>query len=34
LKEHYSKDYCWKKQCEELVDRLWKMVYGKVSPLI
>ena len=22
LKEHYSKDYCWKKQCEELVDRL------------
>ncbi|XP_044179055.1 uncharacterized protein LOC114951997 isoform X2 [Acropora millepora] len=28
LKEHYSKDYCWKKQCEELVDRLWKMVYG------
>ena len=34
LKEHYGKDYCWKKQCEELVDRLWKMVYGKVSPLI
>ena len=34
LKEHYSKDYCWKKQCEELGDRLWKMVYGKVSPLI
>ena len=31
LKEHYSKDYCWKKLCEELVDRLWKMVYGKVS---
>ena len=34
LKEHYSKDYCWKKQCEELGDRLWKMVYGKVSSLI
>ena len=34
LKEHYGKEYCWKKQCEELVDRLWKMVYGKVSPLI
>ena len=34
LKEHYSKDYCWKKQCEELVDRLWKMVCGKVSPLV
>ena len=34
LKEHYSKKYCWKKQCEEFIDRLWKMVYGKVSPLI
>ena len=33
LKEHYSKEYCWKTQCEQLVDRLWKMVYGKVSPL-
>ena len=33
LKERYSKKYCWKKQCEELVDRLWTMVYGKVSPL-
>ena len=33
LKEHYSKKYCWKTQCEELVDRLWKMVYGKVSRL-
>ena len=33
LKEHYSKEYCWKTQCKELVDRLWKMVYGKVSPL-
>ncbi|XP_015754289.1 PREDICTED: alpha-latrocrustotoxin-Lt1a-like isoform X4 [Acropora digitifera] len=31
LKEHYSKDYCWKKQCEELVDRLWKMVYGEAD---
>ncbi|XP_044179056.1 uncharacterized protein LOC122960680 isoform X1 [Acropora millepora] len=28
LKEHYSKKYCWKTQCKELVDRLWKMVYG------
>ena len=34
LKVHNSKKYCWKKQCEELIDRLWKMVYGKVSPLI
>ena len=34
LKEQYRKEYCWKTQCEELVDRLWKMVYGKVSPLI
>ena len=33
LKEHYSKEYCWETQCKELVDRLWKMVYGKVSPL-
>ena len=33
LQERYSKKYCWKKQCEELVDRLWKMVYAsKVSP--
>ncbi|XP_067024180.1 uncharacterized protein [Acropora muricata] len=31
LKEHYGKDYCWKKQCEELVDRLWKMVYGEAD---
>ena len=30
LKEHYSKKYCWKKQCEELIARLWKIVYGKV----
>ncbi|XP_067021834.1 uncharacterized protein [Acropora muricata] len=28
LKEHYSKEYCWKTQCGELVDRLKKMVYG------
>ena len=33
LKEHYGKEYCWKTQCEELVDRLWKMGYGKVSNL-
>ena len=30
LKENYSKEYCWKTQCEKLVDRLRKMVYGKV----
>ena len=34
LKEQYRKEYCWKTQCEELVNKLWKMVYGKVSPLI
>ncbi|XP_074621186.1 uncharacterized protein LOC141879794 isoform X5 [Acropora palmata] len=28
LREFYSKMYCWKTQCEELVDRLWKMVFG------
>ena len=33
LKEGYGKEYCWKKQCEELVDRLRKMVCGKVLPL-
>ena len=33
LKDHYSKKYCWKTQCKELVDILWKMVYGKVSPM-
>ena len=34
LKERYSKKYCWKKQCEVLVDRLWRMVYaGEVLPL-
>ena len=33
LKEHYSKKYCWKTQCEELVDRLWKIVFGKLSSL-
>ena len=33
LKQHYSKKYCWKTQCKELVDRLWKIVYGKVSSL-
>ena len=30
LKKQYRKEYCWKTQCEELVDRLRKMVYGKV----
>ena len=33
LKKHYSERYSWKAQCEELVDRLWKIVYGKLSPL-
>jgi len=28
LKEQYRKEYCWKAQCGELVNRLWKMVYG------
>ncbi|XP_015747750.1 PREDICTED: D-inositol 3-phosphate glycosyltransferase-like isoform X2 [Acropora digitifera] len=29
LKENYGKEYSWKKQCEEFVDRLLKMVYEK-----
>ena len=33
LKEGYGKKYCWKKQCEELINTLWNMVYGKVLPL-
>ena len=33
LKKCYSEKYSWKTQCEELVDRLWKIVYGKLSPL-
>ena len=33
LKEGYGKEYCWKEQCKKLVDQLWKMVHGKVSPL-
>ncbi|XP_067057672.1 uncharacterized protein [Acropora muricata] len=28
LRERYSKKFCWQKQCEELVARLWKMVCG------
>ncbi|XP_074624539.1 D-inositol 3-phosphate glycosyltransferase-like isoform X2 [Acropora palmata] len=28
LKKRYNKKYCWKTQCEELVDRLRRMVYG------
>ena len=33
FKEQYSKEYCWKRRCEELVDRLRAMVWDKVSPL-
>ena len=33
LKEYYSKKYCWKTQCDKLVNKLWKIVYGKLSPL-
>ena len=33
LKEQYGKEYCWKRQCKELVDRLQEMVCGKVSSL-
>ena len=30
LREAYGKEYCWKKQCEEFVDKLWSMVHGMV----
>ena len=33
LKKQYRKTYCWKQQCEELVDRLREMVCGRVSSL-
>ena len=33
LQEQYGKEYSWKRQCEELVDRLREMVFGKVSSL-
>ena len=33
LKEEYGKEYCWKRQCVELVDRLREMICGKVSSL-
>ena len=33
LKKQYSKKYCWKRQCEELVGRLQEMVCGRVSSL-
>ena len=30
LREAYGQEYCWKKQCEALVDKLWRMVHGTV----
>ncbi|XP_068687498.1 uncharacterized protein [Montipora foliosa] len=27
LREAYGQEYCWKKQCEALVDKLWSMVH-------
>ena len=29
LKSSYGKMYSWKEQCKALVERMWKMVYGK-----
>ena len=29
LKASYGEMYSWKEQCEALVERMWKMVYGK-----
>ena len=28
LREVYGQEYCWKRQCEALVDKLWRMVHG------
>ena len=30
LREAYGQAYCWKKQCEALVNKLWRMVYGMI----
>ncbi|XP_068697990.1 D-inositol 3-phosphate glycosyltransferase-like [Montipora foliosa] len=27
LREFYGQEYCWKRQCEALVDKLWRMVH-------
>ncbi|XP_068670403.1 uncharacterized protein [Montipora foliosa] len=27
LREAYGREYCWKRQCEALVDKLWSMVH-------
>ena len=31
LRASYATLYCWKKQCEALVERMWRMVHGKSS---
>ncbi|XP_068751736.1 uncharacterized protein [Montipora capricornis] len=31
LREAYGREYCWKRQCEALVDKLWSMVHGNES---
>ena len=30
LREAYGQEYCWKRQCEAFVDKLWRMVHGMV----
>ena len=31
LRTSYGVMYSWKKQCEALVERMWKMVYGMIA---
>ena len=31
LKASYGEIYCWNEQCEALVERMWKMVYGMIA---
>ena len=31
LRRSYEKKFSWERQCQSLVDRMWKMVYGKKS---
>ena len=33
LRRSYDERFSWEKQCQSLVDRMWKMVYGKKSNL-
>ena len=31
LKESYGEMYSWRKQCDALVERMWKMIHGMIQ---